>query len=154
MSVRPKTPSGAGVVDVPGELLAGDLDQQRVLRRRHVVDPRGPERDRESEQEHRLDQGHADFEIGRRVRLDPRVVRHRLPRSPEADQAVGEERSPPDEQDEHEHVDPADHGVDLPAVGRGERRESEPVSHDVLGVFWSSDHSVSSSMSAMRFARL
>ena len=27
-------------------------------------------------------------------------------------------------------------------------------SHDVLGVFWSSDHSVSSSMSAMRFARL
>ena len=42
----------------------------------------------------------------------------------------------------------------LPAVSRGERRESKPVSHDVLGDLWSSDHSVSSSASAMRFARL
>ena len=42
----------------------------------------------------------------------------------------------------------------LPAVCRGKRRESEPFSHDDLEVLWSSDHSVSSSTSAMRFARL
>ena len=48
---------------------------------------------------------------------------------------------------------PADQAVDLPAVGRGERGESEPLSHDVLGASWSFDHSVSRSISAMRFAR-
>ena len=34
-----------------------------------------------------------------------------------------------------------------------ERRESEPLSHDVLDALWSSDHSDSNSTSAMRFAR-
>jgi hypothetical protein len=32
---------------------------------------------------------------------------------------------------DHEDVDPADQVVDLPAVSRGERRHSEPFSHDV-----------------------
>ena len=144
----------AGIVDVPGELLGGDLHDQRFVGRRHAIDPRGPQRDRESEQQNRLDHRHADLEIARRVRLDAGVVRHWMPRSPETDQAVGEEPSPPHEQDEHEYVNPADHAVDLPAVSRGERRESEPVSHDVLGYLWSSDHSLSSSTSAMRLARL
>ena len=95
MSLRPKTPVGAGIVDVPGKLLGGDLNDQRFAFRGHPIDPRGPERDRESEQENRFDHRHADLEIARRVRLDPRVVRYWLPRSPEADQAVGEEPAHP-----------------------------------------------------------
>ena len=35
------------------------------------------------------------------------------------------------------------------AVGHGERRESEPFSHDALGPLWSSDHSSSRSASAI-----
>ena len=50
--------------------------------------------------------------------------------------------------------EPSDQVVDLAAVGCRQRRESEPVCHDVLGALWSSDHSASSSSSAMRFARL
>ena len=73
---------GAGVVDVPGELLAGDLHEQRLVLRRDVVDARGPERDREAEQQHRFDHGDADFEVGRRVRLDARC-------SPPPDCAIG-----------------------------------------------------------------
>ena len=145
---------GAGIVDVPGELLGGDLNGQRLASWRNVIDPRGPHRDRESEQENRFDDSDADLDVGRPVRLDARIVRHRMSRAPEADQNVGDEPSPTDEQDEHEHVNPANQAVDLPAVSRGERRESEPVSHDVLGYFWSSDHSVSSSTSAFHFARL
>ena len=87
-------PVGAGIVDVPGELLAGHLNDQRFVVRGHVVDPRGPQRDRESDQENRFDHGHADLEIGRPVRRDPLVVRHRIPRLPETDEAVEEEPSP------------------------------------------------------------
>ena len=47
------------------------------------------------------------------------------------DQGGDDESSPADEEDEHEHVDPADQVVDLTAVSRRERRESEPFSHDV-----------------------
>ena len=35
-------PVGARIVDVPGELLAGDLNGQRFTSGRHVADPRGP----------------------------------------------------------------------------------------------------------------
>ena len=35
-------PVGAGIVDVPGELLAGDLNDQRFALRRQVVDPARP----------------------------------------------------------------------------------------------------------------
>jgi hypothetical protein len=97
-----------------------------------VVDPRGPEGNRESDQQNRFDHRDADFEVARRVRLDSGVVRHGMPRAAETNKTVGEEPSPPDEQDEHEHVRPADQAVDLLAVSRGERRESHPLSHDVL----------------------
>src|SRR5688500_5709090 len=124
------------------------------MRRRHAIDPRGPERNRESEQKNRFDQDDPDFGKRRRLRLHSRVIRHRMARSPEAEQAVNKEGSPPNEQDTHEYVNPADHAVDLSAVSRGERRESEPLSHEVLETPWSSAHSVSSSKSALRFARL
>ncbi len=141
--VRPaERPVRPGIVDVPGELLGGDPNDQRLALRRHAVDARRPERDREREQENRFDHGDANLRIARSVRLDAGVVRHRVARSAEAEQDVGEERSPADEQDQHEHVHPADQAVDLRAVSRGERRESEPFSHDVLGDLWSFDHSV------------
>src|SRR5262249_7054984 len=149
-------PVRAGVVDVPGERLAGDLNHQRLALRGPAIDPRGPDGDREAEQEDHLDAEHADFDDARRVRLDCGVVRYRLPRPPETDQDVGEKRGPPDEQDRHEHVRPADQAVDLRALSRRELGKSEPASpvHDVLGAFWSSDHSSSSSSPTMRCPRL
>ena len=87
-------PVGAGIVDVPGELLAGHLNDQRFVLRRQAIDPRGPQRDRESDQENGFDDGHADLEIRRSVRRDPLVVRHRVPRLPEPHDGVEEERLP------------------------------------------------------------
>ena len=147
-------PVVAGVVDVPRELLAGDLHEQRVALRGNVIDPRGPERDREREQEDHLNDQHGSLEVAGRVRRGSVVIGDGMPRTPEPDQAVGEEPAPPDEEDEHEDVRPADQAVNLAAVSRRERRESEPFSHGYLDTLWSSDHSESSSMSAMRFARL
>src|SRR4029453_13973611 len=73
----------------------------------------------------------------------------------EADQRVDEEPAPPDEQEQHEDVNPADQVVDLPAVARGERRHAEPLSHvHGLETSWSFDHSRSSSSSALRLAHL
>ena len=54
-------PVGAGIVDVPCELLGGDLNDQRLAFRGHAIHSGGPERDGESEQQNRFDQGHADF---------------------------------------------------------------------------------------------
>src|SRR6478736_6902857 len=88
------------------------------------------------------------------MRLDAGVVGHGVLRAPEAHEAEQEEPTPPDEQDEHEDVRPADQAVDLPAMSRSERRQSEPFSHEVPGDFCSSDHSSSRSDSAMRLARL
>ena len=82
----------------------------RFARGGNVADPRGPQRDGETDQQNRFDHGHGDLRILRRVRRDARVVRHRIPRFPETDQAVDEESSPAHEQDEHEDVDPARSG--------------------------------------------
>ena len=57
-------PVRAGIVDVPGELLGGDLNDERLALRGHAIDPGGPERDGEPEQQNRLHHGHADFGIG------------------------------------------------------------------------------------------
>ena len=41
---------------------------------------------------------------------------------------------------------PADQAVDVPAMSRGQRRESKPLSHDALDAPWSFDHSLSRSI--------
>jgi hypothetical protein len=50
-------------------------------------------------------------------------------------------------------VNPADQVVDLPAVRGRKRRHPQPLSHVLDAPPWSCDHSVSRSISAMRFAR-
>ena len=141
------------VADVPRELLGGHVHDQGLAFRRDVIDSGGPERDREGEEQHELDDEDGAFEIAGGMRLDAVVVGDRMARLAEPEQDVGEERAPPDEQDEHEDVRPADQVVDCTAVRRCQRRESEPLSHD-RETFWSFDHSLSRSASAICFARL
>ena len=134
-----------GIANVPGELLGGEIHLERLVCRGDAIDPRGPQRDCESDQQNRFDHGHADLGIGRIFRRHSFVVRHRIPRFPETNDGVEDEPSPSHEQDEHEDMNPADQIVNLQAVSRGDRLHSEPGSHDALDGFWSANHSVSSS---------
>jgi hypothetical protein len=73
-----KSTVGSRIADVPCELFGGDMDHQRLALRGYAIDPRGPERNGESEQQNQFHHEHADLEVARRVRLDAGVDGDRL----------------------------------------------------------------------------
>ena len=53
---------GPGIVDVPGELLADDADDDRLALGREMRDARRPRRDGVEDQQHDFDDDDGDFE--------------------------------------------------------------------------------------------
>ena len=125
----PERAVGAGVDGVPFELLRDDVHHRRALLRRERVDAHRPRGDGEEQQDDGFDDGHADFEVARRVALDAGVVGLGIRRGAEANQRVDEERPPADEQHGHEPVDDDDDPVDLRRVRRRLQRQPEKFLH-------------------------
>ena len=57
--------------------------------------------------------------------LDTVVVRFRVRALPEANQRIGKERAPANEQHKHQPVDNDDNAIDFAGVRRGLQRQSE-----------------------------
>ncbi len=116
---------GAGVPDVPGELLCDDADDHGVALGGEFVDPIGPQRDREADQQDHLGDGDADLRVLARAALGALVVRLRVLTLPETGHCVDEVSTPPDEQDQHQHVDPIDHAIDPRRMSRRTGRKKQ-----------------------------
>ena len=129
----------AGIVDVPGELLADQTDPDRVLLRRKLRDALRPQRDREPDQQDRLDERHGYLDPGRGMAGHAGVAGHRVLRAAEAPESDDEEEDPADEQNRHQHVHPVEGAVDPGAVRRGV--QGKPPFHHVEELRWNWDHS-------------
>src|ERR1051325_267237 len=110
---------GAGIVDVPGELLGHDVDLDRILVLLREVRPLVPRWDRQPCQEDDFDDGHAELAVGGDVRARADVVRARVALGVEAVEAEEEVRPPHDEEDSHEPVREDDQVIDLMSVRGG-----------------------------------
>ena len=129
----------AGVTGVPGVLLGDDLNNGGIFRRRKFIHGLGPQRHGDEDQQHGLDAGDGEFDIGRGVAFDPDIIGLGLARAAEAVHGIEKINDPADEQHDHQPVDVDDQVVNVLAVLRGQRRQAEdmfakPLFHTSVGV--------------------
>src|SRR2546426_12369585 len=115
----------AGQMEVPIELLTNRMNDERVLVGRKLIDPLGPEWNREAEEQHGFDQHHGKFQMRRDAALDAFMIGHRMTPFAETKQHKGEESRPPEKERSHEPVAELDDVIDLIAVLGSIRRQAE-----------------------------
>ncbi|MFO0005163.1 MAG: hypothetical protein ACK559_28940, partial [bacterium] len=86
---------------------------------RRIVDRTGPEGHRKTDEQHGLDNGDADLQVGRGVAAGAHVIGLGIGRPVEAEHHQEEISHPTHEQRSHHQMDIQDQFIDALAMGRG-----------------------------------
>src|SRR5258707_1284166 len=111
-------------MESPIELLADNMNQNRVLSRRKFVHAFRPKRNREPDQQHGLDQHNGKLEVGRNSTANTGVIGFRVAALAKPDQDENEKGRPPKEERAHKPVREFDNVIDLVAMLGGVWREA------------------------------
>src|SRR6266436_4844240 len=98
---------------IPAELLASNVNEDRVFARRKLVHAFRPEWNREAEQQNGFDQNYAKFQMRGDAAFNTGVVCDGTTAFTEANENDNEERRPADKECAHEPVAELDDVVDL-----------------------------------------
>src|SRR5205807_10589106 len=101
------------------------MDKQRVFARRKLIHTLRPKWNRETEEQHRLDQDDRKLQMRRDTAPHTQRIRPRLPTFPESDQHVNKIRRPSNKKTRHEPVTKLEDVIDLISVRGGVRRLSQ-----------------------------
>src|ERR1044071_4146120 len=91
-------------MEIPVELLANNMDQDRVFGGWKFVHPFRPERNGETEQEDGFDQNDRKLQVGRDAAAHAVIIGAGMASLAEPDQNKNEKTRPPDEKRAHEPV--------------------------------------------------
>src|SRR5207237_7219890 len=111
----------------PAELLASNVNEDRVFARRKLVHAFRPEWNREAEQQNGFDQNHAKFQMRGDAAFNTGVICDGTTAFAEANQNEKEERRPAEKERANEPVAKLDDVIDLVSVGRGILRITEKL---------------------------
>src|SRR3954454_575464 len=114
-------------MEVPVELLADGVDEDRVFRVGEVVHVLAPERDGEPDEQDNVDKHNRELEVSRDRAGHALIIGAWITAAAEADKNVSEEGGPADEERAHEPVGELEDVVDLKAVLRNVRRLAEEL---------------------------
>src|SRR5438270_6935014 len=112
-------------MEIPVKLLPDGVDEHRVFRLGEVVDVFAPERNREADEQHNVDENNGKLEVSRNRARDALVVRAWIATLVKTNQDVGEKREPADEERGHEPMRELDDVIDLVAMLGSVRRLTE-----------------------------
>src|ERR1043166_4236884 len=100
-------------MEIPIELLAHGMDDDGIFVFRKLVYPLGPKRDGESNEQHRLDEDHREFQVSGDSALNPLVIGNRVAAFAETHQDIDKESRPADKERAHEPMAELDDVIDL-----------------------------------------
>ncbi|SRR6266571_8958636 len=106
---------------IPAELLASNVNEDRVFARWKLIHPFCPKWNREAEQQNGFDQNHAKFQMRGDAAFNTGVIGGGMASFPETNQNENEERRPAEEERAHEPVAELDDMIDLISMCRSIR---------------------------------
>src|SRR5205814_64571 len=110
---------------IPAELLARNVNKDRVFARWELIHPFCPKWNREAEQQNGFDQNHAKFQMRGDAAFNTSMIGGGMASFPETNQNENEERRPAEKERPHEPVAELEDVVDLIPMGGSVRRLTE-----------------------------
>src|SRR5947209_19608784 len=103
-------------MEVPVELLPGDVDKDRIFALGKLIHALRPKRNGKADEQDCFDQHDSEFEMGRDAALHTNMVRDRMAAAAKTDEHVNNKSGPANEKRRHEPVRELQNVVDLVTV--------------------------------------